>query len=193
MIQRVPFAGRMWVVETGVSPRLADGELDRRMRECEEALAACRTLWPGLAHLAALSTDDLKTVTARLAPDLAARVRHVVTETVRTRVAADALARGDLGQLGWLLVEGHESLRVDYRSSIPEADAIVELAMERGGYGGRLTGVGWGGCVVVLVPEDRSARILAEIVEGFRERFGREPVVWSTRAASGVRRETLTG
>lgn len=192
-IQRVPLAGRLWVVETGVSHRLTGGELNERRRECEEALALCRQLWPGLAHLADLSTDDLPTVNARLAPDLAARARHVVTETFRTRMAADALARGDLGQLGWLLVEGHESLRVDYRSTIPEADAIVKLAMEHGAYGARLTGAGWGGAVVVLAPEDRSARILAEIARDFRDSFGREPAVWSTRAASGVRRETLSG
>ena len=192
-IQRVPFPGRLWVVESGVSHRLTGGELNQRRRECEEALALCRQLWPGLAHLADLSTDDLPTVNARLAPDLAARARHVVTETFRTRMAADALARADLGQLGWLLVEGHESLRVDYRSTIPEADAIVELAMEHGAYGARLTGAGWGGCVVVLAAEDRSARILAEIAGGFRDRFGREPEAWSTRAASGVRRETLSG
>ena len=192
-IQRVPFPGRLWVVETGVSHRLTGGELNQRRRECEEALALCRQMWPGLAHLADLSTNDLPTVNARLAPDLAARARHVVTETFRTRMAADALARADLGQLGWLLVEGHESLRVDYRSTIPEADAIVELAMEHGAYGARLTGAGWGGCVVVLAAEDRSARILAEIAGGFRDRFGREPEAWSTRAASGVRRETLPG
>jgi galactokinase len=192
-IQRVPFPGRLWVVETGVSHRLTGGELDQRRRECEEALAVCHRIWPGLARLADLSTDDLPTVKARLVPDLAARVRHVVTETVRTRTAADALGRRDLGQLGWLLVEGHESLRVDYRSTIPEADAIVELAMDHGAFGARLTGAGWGGYVVVLAPEDRSARVLAEIAQGFRDRFGREPAVWSTRAASGVRRETLTG
>ena len=192
-IQRVPFPGRLWVAETGVSHRLTEGELNRRRRECEEALAHCRQLWPGLAHLSDLSSDDLPTVKAHLVPDLAARVRHVVTETLRTRLAADALGRGDLGQLGWLLVEGHESLRVDYRSTIPEADAIVELAMDRGAYGARLTGAGWGGCVVVLAPEDRSARVLAEIAQGFRDRFGRELAAWSTRAASGVRRETLRG
>jgi galactokinase len=144
-IQRVPFPGRLWVVETGVPHRLTGGQLDQRRTECEEALAICRRLWPGLARLADLSTDDLPAIKARLVPDLAARVRHVVTETVRTRMAADALGRGDLGQLGWLLVEGHESLRVDYRSTIPEADAIVELAMDQGAYGARLTGAGWGG------------------------------------------------
>jgi galactokinase len=192
-IHRVPFPGRLWVAETGVSHQLTGGELNQRRRECEEALALCRRVWPGLVHLSDLSTDDLPTVKARLVPDLAARVRHVVTETFRTRMAADALGRGDLGQLGWLLVEGHESLRVDYRSTIPEADAIVELAMDRGAYGARLTGAGWGGCVVVLAPEDRSARVLAEIAQGFRDGFGREPAVWSTRAASGARRETLRG
>jgi galactokinase len=193
VMQRVPFPGRLWVVETGISHRPMDGPLDQARKECEEALARCRAEWPGLAHLADLSSDDLPTIDARLAPDLAARVRHVVTETFRTRLAADALARSDLGQLGWLLVEGHESLRSDYRSSIPEADAVVELAMDHGAYGARLTGAGWGGSVVVLVPESGSARILAEIAQGFRDRFGREPAVWSTRAASGVRRETLRG
>jgi galactokinase len=190
-LHRVPFTGPLWVVETGVSHRLSGGELNQRRRECEEALAMCRGLWPGLVHLADLSTDDLRTVTARLPADFAARVRHVVTETHRTRVAADALARGDLAQVGWLLVEGHESLRTDYRSSIPEADAIVEFAMDHGAYGARLTGAGWGGAVVVLTAEHGSARVVAEILRGFADRFRRTPAVWSTRAASGVRRETV--
>jgi galactokinase len=192
-IQRVPFPGRLWVVETGISHRLTEGRLDEARKQCEEALERCRSQWPALAHLADLSTDDLPTIEARLAPDLAARVRHVVTETYRTRLAADALARADLGQLGWLLVEGHESLRTDYRSTFPEANAVVELAMDHGAYGARLTGAGWGGSVVVLAPEGVSARVLAEIAQGFRDRFGREPGIWSTRAAAGVRRETLRG
>ena len=168
-IQRVPFPGRLWVVETGVSHRLTGGELNQRRRECEEALALCRAAVAG-ARAPGGSLDRRPADGQRPGspPELAARTRHVVTETFRTRMAADALARGDLGQVGWLLVEGHESLRVDYRSTIPEADAIVELAMEHGAYGARLTGAGWGGCVVVLAPEDRSARILAEIARGFR-------------------------
>ena len=192
-IQRVPFAGRVWIVETGVAHGLVGGALNRRRKECEEALARCREVWPALRHLAELSTDDLRVVEARLPPELAARARHVVTETLRTRLAADALARGDQQQLGWLLVQGHESLRVDYGSTIPEADAIVELAVEQGAYGARLTGAGWGGAVVVLAPEEQSARIVAEVARGFRERFGRDPVAWSTRAGAGVRRETLAG
>lgn len=192
-IQKVPFGWRVWIVETGVKHGLVGGALNRRRKECEEALARCREIWPGLRHLADLSTDDLRVVEAKLPPELAARARHVATETLRTRVAADALLRRDQPQLGWLLLQGHESLRVDYGSTIPEADAIVELAVEQGAYGARLTGAGWGGAVVVLAPEERSARIVAEVARGFRERFGRDPVVWSTRAGAGVRRETLTG
>jgi galactokinase len=192
-IQRVPFGGAVWIVETGVAHGLVGGALNQRRKQCEEALAKCRELWPGLQYLAELSTDDLRAVEARLPSELAARVRHVVTETFRTRLAADALARGDRRQLGWLLLQGHESLRVDYGSTVPEADAIVELAVEQGAYGARLTGAGWGGAVVVLTPEEGSARIVAEIARGFRERFGREPVAWSTRAGAGVRRETLAG
>jgi galactokinase len=192
-IQRVPFTGRVWIVETGVAHGLVGGALNRRRRECEQALARCREVWPGLGHLSDLSTDDLRTVGIRLPTELAARARHVVTETQRTRLAADALARGDHKQLGWLLLQGHESLRVDYESTVPEADTIVELAAEHGAFGARLTGAGWGGAVVLLAPEERSARIVAEVARGFRERFDRDPVVWSTRAGAGVRRETLPG
>ncbi|HEX6103948.1 MAG TPA: galactokinase [Gemmatimonadales bacterium] len=191
VIQRVPFPGRLWVVETGVSHALTGGALNDRRRECEEALAYCREWRRGLAHLAQLHPSDLAEVERRLPPPLVPRVRHVVTETSRTRAAAKALAEGDLPALGRLLVEGHESLRVDYQSTVPEADHIVERAVARGAYGARLTGAGWGGAVVVLAPADREARIVAEVGRDFRDRFGRTPEMWSTRASSGVRRETV--
>nr|MBA3258346.1 galactokinase [Gemmatimonadales bacterium] len=159
--------------------------------ECETALALCRPWRPDIAHLADLVPGDLDEVARRLPPELVPRVRHVVTETVRTREAAAALAQGNLVRLGGLLVEGHESLRVDYQSTVPEADFIVASAVERGAYGARLTGAGWGGAVVVLAPAERESRILAEVGRDFRDRFGRAAEVWSTRASSGVRRESV--
>jgi galactokinase len=191
MLRPVPLPGRLWIVETGVSHRLTGGALNERRRECEEALAFCREWRPGLAHLAQLSPGDLPEISRRLPPPLVPRVRHVVTETARTRTAADALAAGDLPTLGRLLVEGHQSLRADYESTIPEADLIVASAVEHGAFGARLTGAGWGGAVVVLAPAERAARIVAEIGSDFQKRYQRMPVTWSTRAARGVRRETI--
>jgi len=191
LLRPVPLPGRLWIVETGVSHRLTGGALNERRRECEEALAFCRDWRPGLAHLAQLSPRDLPEVERRLPPPLVPRVRHVVTETARTRSAADALTVGDLPTLGRLLVEGHESLRADYQSTIPEADFIVASAVEHGAFGARLTGAGWGGAVVVLAPAEREARIVAEIGSDFQRRYQRLPVTWSTRASRGVRRETI--
>jgi galactokinase len=190
-LRRVPFEGRLWVVETGVSHQLTGGALNERRRECEEALELCRAWRPGLQHLAQLAPSDLAEVARRLPPPLVPRVRHVVTETARTRAAAASLAAGDLRAVGRLLVEGHMSLRDDYRSTVPEADFLVERAMARGAYGARLTGAGWGGAVVVLAPPEREARILAEISRDFGDRFGRVPDAWSTRASAGARREAL--
>jgi galactokinase len=190
-LRQVPFPGRLWVIETGLSHRLTGGALNQRRRECEEALAFCREWRPALQHLAQLSPSDLPEMERRLPPPLVPRVRHVVTETARTRAAADALAARDLTWLGQLLVQGHESLRDDYQSTIPEADFIVASALEHGAYGARLTGAGWGGAVVVLAPREREARIVAEIGGDFAARFGRHPATWSTRASGGVRRETV--
>jgi galactokinase len=190
-LRRVPFPGRLWVIETGVSHQLTGGALNQRRRECEEALAFCREWRPALQHLAQLSVSDLPEMSRRLPPPLVPRVRHVVTETSRTHAAADALATRDLALLGQLLVQGHESLRTDYQSTIPEADSIVASALEHGAFGARLTGAGWGGAVVVLAPAEQEARIVAEIGGDFAGRFGRHPTTWSTRASGGVRRETL--
>jgi galactokinase len=190
-LQRVPFPGRLWIIETGLSHRLTGGSLNQRRRECEEALAFCREWRPGLQHLAQLLPDDLPEVERRLPPPLTPRVRHVVTETARTRAAAQALARGNLEELGRLLVAGHESLRRDYQSTIPEADLIVEAAVKYGAYGARLTGAGWGGAVVLLAPAAGDRRIVAEVAGDFSARFGRSPETWSTRASAGVRRETI--
>jgi galactokinase len=190
-LRRVPFPGRLWVIETGVSHKLTGGALNERRRECEEALTLCRAWRPGLAHLAELRRGDLDELAGRLPPTLLARVRHVVTETARTRAAAEALAVGDMEGLGRLLVEGHESLRVDYASTVPEADHIVASAVARGAYGARLTGAGWGGAVVLLAPGDVERRVVGGVARDFHEHFGRAPVVWSSRAAAGARRERL--
>lgn len=190
-LRHVPFTGRYWVIETGTSHRLTGGELNQRRRECEEALARCRELRGDVATLASLAVEDLADLLPRLPAPLDRRVRHVVTETARTRAAAEALAAADHERLGMLLVAGHESLRDDYQSTVPEADLLVESAVRHGAYGARLTGAGWGGAVVLLAPDSRGDEIVLAVGDAFAQRFGRTPEAWSSRAAAGVRAEPL--
>jgi galactokinase len=182
-----PFPLGVWIVPTGVAHALADGQYNARRSECEAALERCRTRWPELAALAALDPSHLPEALALLPAPLDRRVRHVVTETARTREVRRLLGAGDLAQVGRLLVAGHASLRDDYESSVAEADFLVETAVEHGALGARLTGAGWGGSVIMLVSDDIEADVVARTVAGFDRRFGRKPAAWRTRAAGGVR------
>jgi galactokinase len=181
----VPF--RTWILPTGVDHSLADGGYNVRRSECERALDLCRRRWPGLTSLAALEPERLPEAMALLPPPLDRRVRHVVTETARTRQAAAQLERGDLTEVGRLLVEGHASLRDDYECSVEQADLLVQSAVENGALGARLTGAGWGGSVIMLAPDSRGPEIVAAVAERFARRFGPAPAAWSTAAADGAR------
>jgi galactokinase len=143
----------------------------------------------GTRALAELSADDLGEVETRLPRVLARRVRHVVTETSRTRLAAAALAQNRFRRLGELLVAGHASLRDDFTSSCAEADAVVEWAVANGAWGARLTGAGWGGTVVVVAPDRMQAAVRDSVTRRFARRFGRTPRTWIVRASAGVRME----
>ena len=188
-VTHVPLPGRVWVFETGVVHRLSDGLFNQRRQECETALTMVRERGFQVEHLAQLASEDMNSVLRGMPSPWSLRLRHVVKETVRTRAAAQALARRELDSVGKLLVEGHESLRTDFQSSCPEADLLVEAAVECGALGARLTGAGWGGAVIGLLPAADEARIVALVQERFRAAYQRMPVVWASKAGPGVRSE----
>ncbi len=184
-----PLASRVWLFDTGVRHRLSGGALNQRRQECEVALGLARELGCRAEALAAIPEADVGDLVRSIPAPWGPRLRHVVTETARTRRAAAALASRDLTTLGRLLVEGHESLRHDFQSSCPEADHLVEGAVELGALGARLTGAGWGGTVIALLPPEREEQIAAELGLRFQAAYGRLPQVWSTRAGPGLRSE----
>ena len=142
---RLPSTLAVGVVHSGVRRTLAASDYAARRAACE---AAARRL--GRATLRHATLEEV-------ADDPLAR--HVVTENRRVLAAADALRAGDAAALGTLLVESHTSLRDDFAVSTPELDLLVELLVDEGAYGARLTGAGFGGCVVALTrPEDRAER-----------------------------------
>jgi galactokinase len=113
--------------------------------------------------LAARPRAELLAAGAVLEPDLLKRYRHVVSEGARVDEAVTAMTRGDLAAFGALMDASHESLREDYEVSSPELDRLVQVAREAGAAGARLTGAGFGGSIVALLPADRAAAALEEI------------------------------
>ena len=102
-----------------------------------------------------------------LAPVLFHRFRHVATEGHRVALAEEAMRNGEMGRFGDLMVQSHKSLRDDYEVSTAELDEMVEVALGAGAAGARLTGAGFGGCVVALCAE----RAVAPVMEALATRF----------------------
>ncbi len=96
------------------------------------------------------------------------RVRHVESENERVRTAVGALERDDRALLAEIFAAGQASLRDDYEVSTPELDRLVEEALEAGAFAARLTGAGFGGCIVALADADRAPSVLAALAARYR-------------------------
>jgi len=114
------------------------------------------------------------------------RARHAVTEMARVRAFGDALRAGDVDALGPLMLASHASSRDDMEVSIPELDTLVECLVDAGAHGARLTGAGFGGCVVALVPAAGADAITESATATYRTRTDREPTAWIVAAADGA-------
>jgi galactokinase len=112
--------------------------------------------------------------------------RHVVSENARVLETAAAIRADDLDRIGALYAASHASLRDDFRVSTPELDTLVRLLVEEGALGTRLTGAGFGGCVVALVRREVAPGIAERAAQRYREETGREPRVFLCRAAAGA-------
>ena len=122
-----------------------------------------------------------------LTPTLQRRCRHVVTECARVLESTAALRRGELARFGQLMNDSHDSLRDDYQVSCPEIDLLVSLARGvRGVEGARITGGGFGGCTVNLLPRTSVESLKAEALAAYEQQVGIKPKVFLTRAADGA-------
>ena len=136
------------IVHCGEPRRLADAAYNARRRATAEA-----------AHrlgLPALRDADADALAALTDDETLKRARHVVTENERVLAAAAALEAADLRRFGALMCESHASLARDFEVSTPALDRLVESTLDAGAAGARLTGAGFGGCVVALFPPDVS-------------------------------------
>ena len=175
------------VVNSGVRHALAAGEYALRQAQCGQAVARYRQHDPAVQSLRDLTTADLGASSSGVDSVLLARARHVVTENRRTLDAAAALQAGDVARLGRLLHESHASLRDDYAVSCRELDLLVDIVGEVPGvYGARMTGAGFGGCLVAIA-ERAAVPSVQRALEAEYDAPGPGPAtMFVTRAGGGA-------
>jgi len=177
----MPGDAAILIVHSGVERGLVAGEYNARRRQCERAAEKL-----GAAALRDVDAAALAAAGPRLTPLELARAHHVVSENARVLAAAEALAAGELAALGGLMAASHASMRDDFAISHPAVDALVaELTGLIGGNGGaRMTGGGFGGAVVALVPTARADAILAALT--YRTPTGAPPLTLIAAPAAGA-------
>ena len=179
----VPQDAAIVIVHSGVSRGLVDSAYNERRAQCE---AAARHY--GVDSLRDLDETQLLSGAGDLDRVTFRRARHVVSENARTLAAASALRTNDLTALGVLLRASHASLRDDFEVTVPAVDALVEfMANVIGNVGGvRMTGGGFGGCVVAILPRQGVTPLLDALETRSRLSGQQFPLKLAVNPASGA-------
>ncbi len=172
------------VIDARVEHAHATGGYADRRAACERGATTL-----GAASLRGITEDDLPRAEATLDEVTFRRVRHVVTENARVAEAVIALKAGDISAMGELMLASHASMRDDFEISVPAIDAAVEAAMEAGAMGARLTGGGFGGASIALVPHGRFDDIAEAIERALVDGSHPAPCIFPVRPSDGARRD----
>lgn len=147
-----PEALRVVVIDSGTRRELIASRYNQRVGECQQALAAIQAGRPGILSLRDVDRETLESARSRMSDVVHARALHVVEEIERVFDFRQALLRRDYRRCGELLGASHRSLSGLFEASTELLDDLVARVSARPGvFGARLTGAGWGGCVVALV------------------------------------------
>ena len=188
-VQQVPFdldahGLAVLVIDTRAEHRHSDGEYRQRRAGCERAAELL-----GVTALRDIDPSGLDDALRRLPDDELRRyTRHVVTENERVLRTVELLSAGQLMAIGPLLDESHASMRDDYRITIPELDVAAEALVAAGALGARMTGGGFGGCVIALVEQSRAADAAVVVEAQFARHGFRAPAHFVARPSAGARR-----
>ncbi|MBF0751883.1 MULTISPECIES: galactokinase [unclassified Pasteurella] len=174
------------IVNSNVLHDLVTGEYNTRRQQCERAAE-----FFGVKALRDVSVERFKEREVELTaldPLVAKRARHVVTENQRVLDAVAALAHNDLIRLGELMGQSHDSMRDDFEITVPQIDYLVELAqLVIGKNGGaRMTGGGFGGCIVALAPQDKVDAVRQIIADNYEKTTGLKETFYVCTASQGV-------
>lgn len=188
-VEQVPFdvaadGLAVLVLDSGAEHRHADGEYRARREGCERAAGIL-----GVDALRDVTPDGLDDALAKLPDDELRRyVRHIVTENERVLQTVALLRDGRIRDIGPVLVASHASMRDDYRITIPEIDLAADTLVAAGAYGARMTGGGFGGCVIAVLDEDAVDPAIAAVRKAYDSEGFRPPKPMVVRPGRGAHR-----
>ena len=171
------------IINSNKQRGLVDSEYNTRRQQCEEAAQIF-----GVKALRDVTIEQFVAKQNELSPDVAKRARHVITENTRTVEAAKALEEGNITLLAQLMEQSHNSMRDDFEITVKEIDTLVDIVKdvvgEQGGV--RMTGGGFGGCVVSLVPPQLVDAVKQAIAEQYEAKTGLKETIYVCHATDGA-------
>lgn len=175
------------IADTKVKRALASSAYNERRQQCDEAVRILRKRDPSIRALRDVTPEFLAQYNDDLPKTIRMRAQHVVDENVRVLEAVEALQRDDVKRFGQMMIASHASLRDNYEVSCHELDAMVDAALEIDGLvGARLTGAGFGGCIVCVVRNDAVERFVNDVPAAYRRATGIDAEIVMCRAADGA-------
>ena len=179
----IPQDWKLLIVHSGVKRGLVDSEYNRRRRQCESVAHFFKQT--SLRHV---SFPELLAAESQLDTTEFRRARHVLTENERTLSAADALTRGDMTSLAKVMAESHISMRDDFSITTPEIDVLVSILQKagEGKAGARMTGGGFGGCVVSIAPAEVIPNLIAAVEREYQTATRCTPTIIQASVSAGA-------
>jgi galactokinase len=183
----IPDAVKLVISNTMVKHELASSEYNRRRADCEEAVRRLAGVLPGIRALRDVSLGQLEEHRQILSEVIYKRALHIVTENARVLDSAAALRSGDIARFGMRMAESHRSLRDLYEVSCRELDLMVDLAyQQKGVYGARMTGGGFGGATINLVDARYAGEFKEKMAKAYQKETGLVPQIYICRPAEGA-------
>lgn len=171
------------IINSNFKRTLVGSEYNTRREQCETGAR-----FFSQKALRDVELSKFNAVAHELDPIVAKRVRHVLSENIRTVEAADALAKGDLVRMGQLMAESHASMRDDFEITVPQIDTLVEIVKtaigDKGGV--RMTGGGFGGCIVALIPEELVPAVKDAVAQQYEAKTGIKETFYVCKASEGA-------
>lgn len=179
----IPSNLSLFIVNSNVKRGLVDSAYNLRREQCEQVAKHF-----GKSALREVTLEQLEADKSIIDLELYKRARHVITENTRTVSALAALQNNDIESLSALMKASHASLRDDFEVTTKEMDGLVEIIDNVIGLNGgvRMTGGGFGGCIVALVPEEMVTKLTEVVNKDYPEKFGLAATIYNCKASQGA-------